>query len=151
MPILEREQLIERPLPEVFEFFSLPHNLEKLTPTFLKFKIKSEGKLEMKAGLLIDYRISLYGIPMSWRTEITAYEPMSMFIDRQVKGPYKKWVHTHRFEAVSETQTRISDHVDYEVGFGPLGAIAHALFVKRNLNAIFNYRHVAAERIFQAA
>ena len=93
--LLSQSQEIDQPLDRVWEFFSRPENLERLTPGFLKFKILTPSPIEMKVGALIDYRISLFGLPMNWRTEITAYTPKSHFVDEQQKGPYALWHHTH--------------------------------------------------------
>ncbi|HEY4056000.1 MAG TPA: SRPBCC family protein, partial [Kofleriaceae bacterium] len=128
-----------RPRHEVFEFFANAENLEKLTPPSLSFHILSPTPIEMKRGARIDYRIKLQGVPMKWRTKIEAYEPEERFIDIQEKGPYKTWHHTHTFRDVPGG-TEIRDRVEYELPLGPLGAIAHALFVKRQLRGIFDYR-----------
>ncbi len=73
--IFEKTTVINRPLAEVFEFFSKAENLEKLTPSFLNFKILTPQPIKMFAGTLIDYQIKLNGIPFKWRTKITLWEP----------------------------------------------------------------------------
>ncbi|CAN5889343.1 hypothetical protein BH11MYX2_BH11MYX2_34940 [soil metagenome] len=139
MNVLERVQVVPRPRSEVFEFFANAENLQKLTPPSLSFQILSPTPIEMKPGARIDYRIKLQGVPMKWRTKIEAYEPGERFIDVQERGPYKTWHHTHTFRDVPGG-TEIRDRVEYELPFGPLGAIAHKLFVKRQLRQIFDYR-----------
>ena len=89
---------IAREPNEVFEFFSVASNLNRLTPGWLKFKILTPGPIEMKVGAIIDYQIVLKGIRMAWKTEITVWSPGIQFVDEQIRGPYKQWVHTHRFE-----------------------------------------------------
>ena len=101
----------------------------------------------MKIGALIDYRISLFGLPMNWRTEITAYTPKSHFVDEQQKGPYALWHHTHTFEDLGG-RTLMHDHVKYRVPMGPLGSIAHGLFVRRTLTQIFEFRRRAVDDVF---
>ena len=123
----------------MFAFFEDARNLEAITPPFLRFKVTTPGSIEMKPGTLIDYRLSLFGIPFGWRTVIEDYVVGERFVDRQLEGPYRHWHHTHRFEDVAEG-TRMTDRVEYELPLGPLGSIAHVLKVKRMLKAIFDYR-----------
>ncbi len=144
---LTQEQFIPKPLDDVWQFFSNAENLERLTPKFLNFKILTPCPIEMGKGAKIDYRIKLFGVPMNWRTEILAYEPKHMFIDNQMSGPYARWHHTHTFEA-ADGGTMMTDDVEYRVPLGPLGSIAHGLFVRRTLGQIFTYRRDAVTEIF---
>lgn len=137
---LRREQLIKKDLKEVFSFFQKPENLESITPADLQFTILTPKPIEMKEGALIDYTIKICGIPMKWRTEITGYNPPYSFSDRQLKGPYAVWHHTHTFKEVAEG-TLMIDEVDYEIPLGPIGRLAHFLFVKRQLKKIFDHRY----------
>ena len=94
----------------------------------------------MRPGTLIDYRITLFGIGLRWRTLIETFEPEARFVDVQLKGPYAVWRHTHTFEDAPDGGTELGDRVAYELPLGPLGEIAHVLFVKRQLKQIFDYR-----------
>lgn len=145
---LHREQIVNKPLDEVFAFFEKPENLEVITPPWMKFKIKTPLPLIMKIGAEFDYKIILLGIPLKWKTIITEYEPPYKFIDEQKKGPYKLWVHTHTFEAVGD-KTKIIDSVDYNLSGGMLGGIINKIYISRNLKAIFDYRTVAIKKIFK--
>lgn len=136
---LEREQVVPRPLEEVFDFFSRAENLEALTPAFLRFKILTPPPIQMKPGAVIEYRLSLYGIPVRWKTLIEVWEEGRRFVDVQARGPYKSWRHEHRCEAAGGS-TVMRDRVDYSMPFGLLGALAHALFVRRSVARIFDYR-----------
>ena len=118
--ILERQQLISAPAVEVFEFFSDASNLECITPTWMGFRILTPQPIEMRPGALIDYRLTVAGIPTRWRTRITSWEPGSGFVDVQERGPYRLWEHTHRFE-VTDRGVLISDRVRYALPLGPLG------------------------------
>lgn len=133
---------------EVFEFFSKAENLEVLTPEFLNFQIKTPLPIEMKKGAIIDYRIYLYGIPINWRTNIISWEPPNMFIDKQIKGPYLLWEHTHSFSEEilnGNKQTKMVDFVKYRV---PGGWIVNKLFIERELRKIFKYRSSKMLEIF---
>jgi ligand-binding SRPBCC domain-containing protein len=131
----------------VFAFFADAANLERLTPPSVGFTILTPTPIEMRTGARIDYRIRLGVVPVRWRTRIAAYEPGAMFIDVQEKGPYKLWHHTHRFHDV-DGGTEIRDLVLYEIGFGPIGRIAHETFVRRQLRHIFDYRARVMQELF---
>jgi len=142
---LQRTQLIEKPLPEVFAFFSAPENLQRLTPAFLNFSITTPLPIAMAVGTQIDYALSLWGLPVRWKTRIDRYEPGVLFSDVALRSPYKSWHHLHVFKATAGG-TQMDDIVDYELPLGPLGAIAHVALVKRTLDTIFDYRAQAVQR-----
>lgn len=143
---LERTQQIQRPLDAVFSFFADATNLEAITPRFLRFRILSPTPVEMRAGARIDYAMSLFGMPVRWRTRITEWEPGVRFVDEQEAGPYAVWRHTHEFEPQGEA-TLVRDVVDYAVPLGPLGALAQLLFVRRTLGRIFDFRRDVTGRL----
>ncbi|MEE2907193.1 MAG: SRPBCC family protein [Planctomycetota bacterium] len=135
---------IPRRRDEVFPFFADARNLEKITPSLLQFKVVTQGEIEMKPGALIDYRLKIRGVPIKWRTEITAWEPPARFEDRQLKGPYRQWIHEHTFVDEGET-TLMQDQVRYKV-MG--GAIIHWLAVKRDVLKIFTHRNKIMAELF---
>lgn len=137
--VLRQEQTLPAPIDDVFPFFARPENLGKLTPDFLGFRLLTPSPIPMHVGSLIDYVVTINGVPMRWTTCIAEYDPPHRFVDVQLKGPYSFWHHTHTFEPRGE-ETLIRDEVRYALPFGPLGEVAHALMVKRQLNTIFNYR-----------
>ena len=137
--VLEREQVVPRPLDEVFAFFADPANLEALTPAFLHFRILTPPSSCMETGSVFEYRLRLFGIPLRWKSRIDAYDPPRSFTDVQLEGPYASWVHLHEFRPVPEG-VLVRDTVRYALGRGPLGAVAHTLFVRRSLGRIFDYR-----------
>lgn len=137
---LERTLFIPRSRPEVFAFFSDASNLERITPPFLRFRILTPAPISMQAGTLIDYQLRLYGLSFRWRTCIEAFQPPSYFIDAQLRGPYKSWHHRHTFQD-APGGTLMLDRVDYDLPLGPLGAVAHTLFVRRSVEQIFDHRN----------
>jgi ligand-binding SRPBCC domain-containing protein len=147
---LERTQLIPRPLREVFPFFSDAKNLEAITPPFLQFKILTPGPIPMQARTLIDYRIRLLGFPMFWRTKIETFEPPLRFSDTQVRGPYRLWHHTHEFVETPEG-ILMTDLVRYQMPFGPLGTLVHAVWTRRTLERIFDYRFQKVDELLGAS
>ncbi len=138
--LLEAEQVVPRIRDEVFPFFADASNLETLTPPWLGFRILTPRPILMRPGTIIDYRISLRGIPMRWRTLISTWEPPYRFVDEQLRGPYARWVHEHTFDEVPGG-TLCRDRVSYALPVGgQLGRWAHTLFVRRDLERIFAYR-----------
>jgi ligand-binding SRPBCC domain-containing protein len=145
---LERSALVARPLDEVFAFFADASNLEAITPAFLRFRILTRLPVEMRAGARIDYALSLFGVPLRWVTRIAEWEPGVRFVDVQERGPYALWRHTHTFEGRGDA-TLVRDVVEYALPLGPLGALAHALLVRRALDRIFDFRREAIRRLLE--
>jgi ligand-binding SRPBCC domain-containing protein len=140
--VLEREQLIGRPRDQVFAFFADAYNLEALTPPWLRFGVQTPRPVEMRPGALIAYRMRLHGLPVRWLTRIEEWEPGRGFVDRQLKGPYRIWHHTHTFEE-HPGGTRMRDVVRYALPLGPLGELARVALVDRDLRRIFDFRREA--------
>ena len=140
---LERAQRLSRPVAEVFAFYSEARNLERITPPWLSFRVRTPEPIAMRVGTLIDYRLRLHGVALSWTTRIEEWEPGVAFVDRQVAGPYALWRHRHTFRAAGG-ETIVADRVDYALPFGRFGDLAHRLFVRRDLERIFAHRHEAA-------
>jgi ligand-binding SRPBCC domain-containing protein len=109
---LKYETLVPAPLEAAFAFFSDASNLERLTPGWVQFSIVTPLPVVMRAGLEIDYRIRLHGLPLAWRSRIDVWEPNHRFVDRQTAGPYVWWRHEHRFETAG-AGTRVIDEVEY--------------------------------------
>jgi ligand-binding SRPBCC domain-containing protein len=141
--VLERRQRLALPAARAFAFYADALNLEAITPPWLGFRVATPGPIAMSAGTLIDYRLRLHGVPMRWRTRIVAWEPPRRFVDVQLRGPYALWEHTHTFEPAGDDAVVIADRVRYALPFGVLGRLAHGLFVRRDLERIFDYRHLA--------
>lgn len=145
---LYREQQLNCDLQTAWDFFSSPTNLPKITPKDMAFTVLSEQKTDtIFEGMIIDYTVSPFlGIPLKWKTRITSVIPNKSFTDFQEKGPYKLWNHHHEF-IPNEKGVLMIDKVDYELPFGILGNIAYALFVKKKLEKIFNYRFQILENL----
>lgn len=147
---LRREQVVPRPLEEVFGFFSDARNLQKITPPWLNFQILTPGPIDVQPGTLLDYRLKWHGVGILWRTRIVTWNPPHVFTDEQIRGPYRLWHHTHTFTAEAGG-TRMVDVVNYQLPLGILGAIAHRLAVRRDLERVFDYRRQAITSAFGSA
>ena len=134
------ESNVSRARPTVFPFFADAGNLEAITPPWLAFNVVTPRPIEMRAGALIEYRLTLHWLPVRWLTRIEEWVPGERFVDQQLHGPYALWHHTHEFEADGPDHTLMRDTVRYALPFGPLGEVAHRLFVARDLEQIFNFR-----------
>lgn len=148
MYTLKKQQLIARPRDQVFRFFESPENLEKITPQAVGFNILTPRPINMQAGTVLDYTIRLAGLPVRWTTLISEYHPPCRFRDVSLRGPYSFWHHTHTFEEV-EGGTLMTDEVRYVLPFGPLGQMVHALWVKRQLKRIFDFRAEVIEQLLE--
>ena len=141
------ELWLPRPREEVFAFFSSAQNLDAITPPWLRFRMVTPGPVEMKPGALIDYNLRVHGLPIRWRTKITEWDPPVRFVDEQLRGPYRLWVHEHDFE-MRDGGTLVRDHVRYAV---PFDFLVHTIFVRRDIARIFAYRTETLRRRFGAS
>jgi ligand-binding SRPBCC domain-containing protein len=139
-----QELWLPRRRDEVFPFFADACNLETLTPPWLSFRILTPAPVAMRSGTLIDYQLRVHGLPLRWRSEITAWDAPHRFVDEQRRGPYRLWIHEHRFEE-HNSGTLCVDHVRYAV-FG--GRLVEWLFVRRDLERIFAFRRAKLLELF---
>ena len=141
---LDTEHWLPRQPEEVFDFYADAFNLEKLTPTWLRFEVVTPAPITMQAGVEIDYRLRLHGLSLKWRSRITVWDPPHRFADEQVRGPYRKWVHEHTFTP-HEGGILVGDYVEYDM-LG--GWLADRLLVRRDLRRIFTFRQERLAEIF---
>jgi hypothetical protein len=141
---LAASQVLPLPREQAFTFFEDPRNLFDITPDWLRFVMKDRATMTaMFENAEFDYTIRWLGMTIPWRSRIIDHHPPERFTDIQIAGPYRSWSHRHAFESVPEG-TLMRDIVIYQLPFGPVGGIAHALMVRRQLKDIFRYR---AQRI----
>lgn len=152
---LSAVQWLPRKVGELFPFFADAGNLERITPETVRFQIASPLPIDMRAGAVIEYRLRIRGVPVGWRTLISAWEPdgklCARFVDEQLRGPYVWWVHEHRFEPMTRDGVdgcRCDDTVHYGVPGGPLAVVANALLVQRDVRAIFEHRARVMNELF---
>ena len=137
---------LPQPRAKVFEFFSNPGNLDRLTPAWLHFATVTPASSKMNQGALLDYRLRIHGIPVCWQSEIAVWEPPRRFVDRQTKGPYSLWIHEHTFEE-RDNGTLVGDNVEYAV---PGGRIVQKFLVAPDIERIFDYRHKILDELFNS-
>lgn len=156
---LEFEQWIPFPVERVFAFFSNPENLPRLMPAASATKLIALRRIppstllgtaaNAKAAgvgttIVTSFRVfPLLPLRAQWIARITEFEWNHHFADVQDKGPFKSWHHRHEFVGESRggvEGTLVRDLIDYEVGFSFIGAIANALFIRRQMEKTFAQR-----------
>lgn len=144
-----RQQLLSGTIENVWSFFSNPHNLATLTPDYMQFQVTSRDYGdEIYPGQIITYKVApLLGVSLFWMTEITHVHKGRLFVDEQRKGPYRIWHHQHLFEEINNG-VRMTDIVHYELPLGFIGNLTHSLFIKSQLEDIFDYRRKKVDDIF---
>ncbi len=148
MHILVKETVINRPLKEVFDFFSNAENLNKITPPDMQFQIITSLPINIQKGTLIDYKIKVNGIPFKWKTLISTWEPPHRFVDEQLKGPYNTWIHEHTFEE-RDGKTYMKDVVKFKSPGWILEPLINALFIEKKVKGIFEYREKMLNEFFK--
>jgi len=148
---LYKEQKVNASLDEIWEFISSPKNLQKITPDYMGFQITNPALPEnMYPGMIISYKVSpILGIKMNWVTEITHVSKGSYFVDEQRSGPYKMWHHEHWLEEI-EGGVIMRDRVTYIPPLGILGKIANYIFIKKQLEDIFEFRKNKMNELFNS-
>jgi ligand-binding SRPBCC domain-containing protein len=141
-------QRIPVSLDKAWAFFSDQANLQAITPLNFKFTVisKHHGNA-IYPGQIIEYKVSpLLGIPLYWMTEIMHVKDQQFFVDEQRYGPFSLWHHQHHFKAV-DGGVEMTDIVHYKLPLWWLGDLANALFVRRQVRAIFDYRFRKVEEL----
>ncbi len=145
---LHREQIVPAPIEKVWAYFCDPKNLNEITPPDMNFEIIAGGDVEMYEGQIVEYRVEfIRGIRSLWLTEIAHVSENEYFVDEQRVGPYRFWYHEHRFE-LAAGGVKMIDHVSYAAPFGFLGDAVNALWIRKKLNGIFDFRYQKIAELF---
>lgn len=146
---LSAEQFLPIDIDKAWKFIADPHNLKLITPDYMQFNVLTKNLPDnVYPGMIIQYKVRpLFNIPLHWVTEITHVEHLKFFVDEQRVGPYRIWHHEHHLRQVPNG-VLMTDMVTYQPPMGFLGSIANTLFIKRQLNGIFEYRRKTLNRLF---
>jgi uncharacterized protein (TIGR01777 family) len=144
------EQFVPHPPEQVFGFFSAAENLERITPDFLQFRIRSMSTPSITDGTRIRYGMRVHRLPVEWETRIAQWDPPRRFVDVQEKGPYSLWYHEHTLRPVPGG-TLIEDWVRYRLPLGKLGQWVGYLQVRSDVGSIFDYRRKMIGKEFLAS
>lgn len=145
--VLYREQWVPAGREEIFRFFSDPHNLERITPSFLHFKIKTPDPISMAQGTEIEYRLKLHRVGLIWKSLIAEWNPPCFFRDDQVHGPFRLWSHEHVFKRLG-SGTLIIDKVQFQIPGGVFEPLINKVFVSADLERIFDYRALVIKKLW---
>jgi ligand-binding SRPBCC domain-containing protein len=145
------QQWLPVTIKQAWDFFSSPKNLSRITPPELDFKVLTPNlDNTIYNGMLIDYSVKpIFGISMNWTTEIINVSKQEYFTDKQLKGPYRIWKHTHYFEE-ENGGIMMTDEVNYQLPFGIIGSLLHRLLIRSKIESIFEYRRTTLTKIFIA-
>jgi ligand-binding SRPBCC domain-containing protein len=149
--VFRRQQLIDRPIEDVFDFFASAVNLQEVTPDALDFKFLDPPPEGLQIGTRVRYRLRISGIPVTWVTRITEWDPPHGFADLQEQGPYRLWRHRHSFREIDRVRTLMTDEVEYKVPLGFLGELVRVLYVDAQLKQVFDFRERAFAALLEGA
>jgi uncharacterized protein (TIGR01777 family) len=140
------EIVVPKPLEQMWQFFSDPSNLGRLTPQAMHFTIM-DGVPQLRPGSTIEYTVTVHGLLVKWKTLISEWDVEQRFVDYQVRGPYALWRHCHEFEAAPDGGTVVRDRVRYSLPWAPLGNVVLPI-VRRDLSEIWSYRRHKISELF---
>lgn len=125
---------------EAFAWHERPGAFERLVPPWESVRVirRDDG---LQDGSRVVFVNSQGPAPLRWTAEHADYQYGRQFRDVQVRGPFRHWVHTHRFIPQSDGTSVLEDHIEYAVPGGGLGRIMAGGLVRRKLAAAFAYRH----------
>jgi ligand-binding SRPBCC domain-containing protein len=153
--VLERRFWLPRPRPEVFEFFAQPANLPLVQPPGAHLRWIAAPPASLAAGTVLDFRVRVLGVPTRWRVMVREFDRPYRFVDVQLRGPFARWEHRHRFleggedgNAAGPPGTWVEDRVTYGLPLGKLGELAHALGARRQIARHFDYRERRLRELF---
>jgi ligand-binding SRPBCC domain-containing protein len=163
---LEFEQWVPFPIERVFAFFSNPENLPRIMPAPRRTQlialnrmpvpnppagVNSDKEAGVGSTIVTSFRVFPFlPVRAQWIARITEFEWNHYFADVQDRGPFKSWHHRHEFRAETRdgvAGTLVRDRIEYEVGFGFLGTIANAIFVRRQMRHTFAQRQQVLPRL----
>lgn len=148
--VIQRTQRLPISLSKAWDFFSTPNNLNDITPADMQMEILTDSGSggKMFEGQIITYHVRpILNIPLHWVTEISHVKEQEYFVDNQMHGPFAMWHHLHQFKAI-QGGVEMTDTVNYMMPFGPLGTVVHALMVRKQVEAIFDFRYKLLEQKF---
>lgn len=132
---------IPAPQEEVFAWHTRPGAFDRLSPPWDSAKVLHYGGI--RDGERVILRVNAPW-PRKWIAEHEDYIEGLQFKDRQIRGPFPKWVHTHRVETALDGDPRtcqMHDRIEFKLPAGPLGAIAYKFFIRKKIQAMFDHRH----------
>jgi uncharacterized protein (TIGR01777 family) len=122
--------------------------LQRLVPVWENAKV-IESDRSLKPGSKVTLQVKKFGLPLTWKAVHRAYDPPHLFSDYQASGPFAVWEHEHRFTAVSDTTSRLTDHIQYRIPAGGLGTRLMGSTIRKDIASMFRYRHAVTQNDLQ--
>lgn len=140
MNLFTRKSYLPVPVARVFAWHARNGAIQRLTPPWAPLTLKWRQGRGIDKGVRVGFDMRVLGIPMIWEAEHIDFCNNRMFKDRQIKGPFSRWEHTHLFSPAGEDGTIMTDQVAYEL---PMGRLSTPLyhFARKELVRMFDYRH----------
>ena len=135
-----KKSKIKAPVETLFSWHAANGAISRLTPPWAPLKMIARKGNGIQKGVKVSFRLSIFKIPMIWEAQHIEYQENKIFKDRQIRGPFSKWEHTHRFAADGKENSTMEDSVEFEL---PLGILSRPFyrFAKKEFERMFSYRH----------
>lgn len=150
--VFERSVEVGAPADEMWRFHLDTRNAPIISPAAATF-LAIEGDFPVTEGGVVHLTVKQPPMPIAqrWRVRIAEIVENRLVVDVAEKSPFAAWRHEHRFEDLGEGRTRMTDHVEYRLPFGPIGRLVDRLFVRRQLDGMFAERHARTKAHFEGA
>jgi len=133
------ETTLDQPIEVVFDFHLRPRNFLLLLPADVQAELL-EGPELVSVGSDVELKFLVWGMTQRVRSRITVLDRPHMVIDEQIKGPFRKFRQTQRFEALDPQRTRLEYLAEFEPPGGMLGFIATQDTIREYLRKSTLYR-----------
>ncbi len=100
---------VRAPIEKVSALHRDPTVLELLTPSLLGWSW--EHREPVAEGSIVRFVIGRGPFRIRWMARHRAVSELG-FTDEQLEGPFRRWVHTHRFEQQGPQCTRIVEEIE---------------------------------------
>jgi len=150
MPIFEARVKIECSAETAFDFLIRPSNIIQISPpeTGLHFDAAPEI---LEVGSQLEFKIQGYGQVQAITHEITALNRPGSYVEQQISGPLKAWIHEHLFESADSDSVEIIDKIEFEPPGGILGFMITADKIHESLEDGFYHRHQQLKKLLESA
>ena len=145
MAIFEKTSAMPCDAESLYAWHARPGAFERLAPPWRQVRLL-EGGASIEAGSEARIATRLGPVPIHWNALIESNEPGRSFVDRQTRGPFQRWRHSHIFEEVGEAGSKLVDRVEYRLRGGKIGEWLGGAFARRELERMFAYRHALTAR-----
>jgi ligand-binding SRPBCC domain-containing protein len=167
---LEFLQWVSYPIEQVFFFLADPRNLPRIMPPSTDTRIEHLSLVPpppaphaksvnhatahlagIGSEIVSSFRAGFLPLRQRWIARITEFEWNHHFADIQVEGPFQSWLHRHELTRQARDGvrgTRVSDRIEYEIGYGMLGNLAQGL-VEGEMKSTFAHRQRALEKLLR--